>query len=348
LMQKKGFITPGFIDIHSDYIEKVAAPRPNSLMDFHLSLLEAERELMIHGVTTIFHSLSFFNTDIFNSNPIRNVENTRKFIQLIDETSEQNHLIRHRFHARFEIDSINRVDEFKNYLEKGMIHLLSFMDHTPGQGQYRDMEIYRETLKSWRNYTDSEVDTIVKESTSCEKVSLETIRDFAALASRKGIALASHDDDSVEKLQLVQSFGTTISEFPVSMEVARAAHSMGLYTVAGAPNVLRGSSHSGNLSAYEAIQDGCINILCSDYFPASLVHAIFKLVDNDYQKLPEMVRLLTLNPARAVLMDNLTGSLEKGKKADLLIINQLEDNFPVITSVFVNGKNTCQTAYRHN
>ena len=131
------------------------------------------------------------------------------------------------------------------------------------------------------------------------------------------IAVASHDDDEVEKLSLVKSYGTTISEFPTTLEVARKAKEMGLWTIAGAPNVLLGGSHSGNLSAAEAIQEQTIDILCSDYYPAALLHSIFKLSEEYGQDLHEMFQLVTLNPAKAVQMDDEIGSIKEGKKATL-------------------------------
>ena len=104
---------PGFVDIHADYIERMAAPRPTSIMDFALSLREAERELATHGITTMFHSLSLFDHVVFDSNPIRDPENTKRFIDIIEASHSSRHLIRHRFHARFEIDNLRRVEEIR-------------------------------------------------------------------------------------------------------------------------------------------------------------------------------------------------------------------------------------------
>ena len=119
-----------------------------------------------------------------------------------------------------------------------------------------------------------------------------------------------------------------------------------MYTIAGAPNVLLGGSHSGNLSAEEAIRNGVIDILCSDYYPAAMLHAIFSLTEKQGQKLAEMIKLVTLNPAKAVKMEQEIGSIREGKKADLLIIEKLADGFPVITGVFVDGKLIQKTNYR--
>jgi alpha-D-ribose 1-methylphosphonate 5-triphosphate diphosphatase len=310
-----GFVLPGMIDIHADYIERMAAPRPTSIMNFALSLRESERELVTHGITTMFHSLSFYAFTEFEKSPIRTPENTRRFVELIDAMRKSDRLIRHRFHARFEIDNVGRVDELVEYIENGMIHLVSFMDHTPGQGQYRNLEIYRKTLKGYRDISDAEIEGIIEVSRKREKLSLDGIRQLVSLAASNNIAIASHDDDSVDKLELVRSLGMSISEFPITLEVAREATRVGMHVAAGAPNVLLGGSHSGNLSAAEAILDGSVDILCSDYYPAAMLHAVFFMHREKGLPLADMVRLL-------------------------------EGNFPVVAATFVNGMPVLTTGYR--
>ena len=341
-----GYVLPGLIDIHADYIEHMAAPRPTSIMDFRFALREAERNLITHGVTTMFHSLAIYDFTEFVPSPIRAPENTRRLIDLIDATHRSPHMIHHRFHARFEIDNLGRVEELEQYIREGKVHLLSFMDHTPGQGQYRNLEIYRKTLKGYRNISDDEVDRIITHSQSREKLSLERIKELTDLAAAHGIAVASHDDDSLEKLELVRGFGTTISEFPITLEVARRARQMGMHTVAGAPNVLLGGSHSGNLSAAEAVFAGAVDILCSDYFPAALLEAVFQLHRSYGQSLPKAVSLVTLNPARAVRMENEIGSLEPDKRADVLVVREPEVGAPAVVRAFVSGVQVYQAQYR--
>lgn len=343
-----GYVSPGFIDLHSDYIEHMAAPRPTSLMDFHLSLRESEKELVSHGITTMFHSLALFKpmSSEFSHKPIREPENVRRFVDLIHQTHYSKHLVRHRFHARFEIDNVEEIDNLKAYIAENKVHLISFMDHTPGQGQYRNLEIYRKTVKGYNSLSDAEIDRIIERHMHKEKLTIDKIREIAALAREKQIAIASHDDDSFEKLELVQSFGAVISEFPITLEIAKKAKERGMYTMAGAPNVLLGGSHSGNLSAAEAIQCGCIDILCSDYYPPAMLHAVFEMHKKYAMDLVEMFKLVTINPAKAVKMDGEIGSIREGKKADLLVIEKIEPDFPVITTVFVDGKLILKTNYR--
>jgi len=341
-----GYISPGFVDIHSDYIEGIVSPRPTTLMDFNMGIREAERILISHGITTMFHSLSIYKDDGFSHKPIRNPKNVNRLIHAINETHTSEHLIRNRMHARFEIDNIEQVDAFVQNIEDEKVHLISFMDHTPGQGQYRNLEIYRETLKGYNDITDDEIDEIITNGMKKDKLTLDQIKEISQLALEKNIAVASHDDDELEKLSLVKSYGTTISEFPTTLEVAKKAKEMGLWTIAGAPNVMLGGSHSGNLCATEAIRESAIDILCSDYYPPALLHSIFLLGEKKGQDLHEMFQLVTLNPAKAVRMDDQIGSIKEGKKADIIIIERMDDGFPMVTATLVDGKLMTRTNYR--
>ncbi|ARF14162.1 phosphonate metabolism protein PhnM [Sporosarcina ureae] len=343
-----GLISPGFIDIHSDYIETIASPRPSCMMDFDISLREAEKVLISHGITTMFHSLSFYGEDVFTQKTMHHPKNIQRMIDAIHSTHGNLHLIRHRLHARFEIDNMDGVASLVRNIEDDKVHLLSFMDHTPGQGQYRNLEVYRETLKGYRDLSDSDINVLIAERQTTESLTTENMKEIAEIATEKGIAIASHDDDNVQKLELVKTFGTTISEFPITLEVAKRAKELGLHTIAGAPNVLLGGSHSGNLSATEAIDHGCIDILCSDYYPAGLLHAVFALHEQYGNDLHQMFMMVTLNPAKAVRIDDELGSIKIGKKADLLIIERMDDGYPMLTTTMVNGMLTTKTNYRTN
>ena len=341
-----GYVSPGFIDIHSDFIETMAVPRPTSMIDFNLCLRESEKILINQGITTMFHSLSLYKPDGFSHKAIRTSENVKKFVELINKTHDNNHLIRHRFHARLEIDNFEEIGNLKKYIKENKVHLISFMDHTPGQGQYKNLEVYRNTIKGYKDLSDEEVDDIIEGHQGKEKMTMELIKELADLARAKNIAVASHDDDSEEKLNLIKSFGASISEFPITLEVAKCAKTLGMFTIAGAPNILQGGSHSGNLSAIDAINNDTIDILCSDYYPAALLHSIFIMHEKHGQNLGKMFNLITINPAKAVNMDKEIGSIEENKKADLIIIEKIDENYPVITSVFVDGNLISRTNYR--
>lgn len=341
------YIMPGIIDVHSDKIEQYISPRPTSQMDFEFALKVCERDLLGAGITTMYHSLSLFKDEIFGKSPLRTKENVQRMADLIAGIHQRNHLIHHRFHLRIEIDNLEAYDIVKDMIEQGKVHLISFMDHTPGQGQYRSLAIYAETITK---YKGKEIDTlgldgVVEYHKNKAMLSFEQIKELTDLAHAKGIAVASHDDDTEEKLAVNKQIGVDISEFPITMEAAKAAKAYGFYTLAGAPNILRGGSHSGNMSAADAILEDCADMLCSDYYPAAILSSIFYMYKNHGIPLCEMVNKTSLNPAKATRIDGDYGSIEPGKKADLLIVDEL-DGYPVITHALVDGRTASRIEYR--
>ena len=273
------YVAPGLIDIHSDYVENVASPRPSVVMDLSTSLYKADRELVSHGVTTIFHSLSVYGAHVFDHKPIRDFGNVSALIDRVAALragEERDNLIRHRLHMRVELDSVDLYDDIESFLRSGKVDLVSFMDHTPGQGQYRDLLVFGDTLKGYRDVSDEDVRDIVRQQQESQKLTYAQITALAAVARERGVSIASHDDDSEDKLAFMDGLEATISEFPISLDIARAARARGMHTIAGAPNVMLGHSHSGNLSAREAVQAGAIDVLCSDYYPAALLDAVFR------------------------------------------------------------------------
>ena len=341
------FVTPGFIDIHSDRIEQFILPRPTARFDFELALKECERELLHQGITTMYHSLSLYKDERFGKSPLRTLESVREMAELILNIHDRFHLIHHRFHLRVEIDNLDAYDIARDMIDQGLVHEISFMDHSPGQGQYKDLAIYRQTLAKYQGCETEEFDfeAFLSKEKAKDVLSFEQLQELCQMAHDHGIAVASHDDDTVEKLQINQKIGVDISEFPITVEAAKYAKELGFATVVGAPNILRGGSHSGNMSAAEAIQAGCGDILCSDYYPPAILHGVFIMNKKYNVPLPEMVNKASLNPARAVGLESDYGSIEPGKKADLLII-ELLDGYPVITHVLVDGRTTSRVEYR--
>lgn len=180
------------------------------------------------------------------------------------------------------------------------------------------------------------------------KITAEQMTRAADMAAQAGIPIASHDDDSIEKLDYVtQKLHARICEFPVELAVAKEAHRRGMQVVVGATNVLMGRSHSNNLSALEAIQNGCADILVSDYFPAAILHAVFQLHERGVLTLPDAVNMATYNPAKAVGLSGRLGSIEPGKYADLLLVSK-KGAVPVILSVFINGEEVTKIHYRND
>lgn len=343
------YVSAGFIDIHSDNIETVVQPRPTSVMDFRMALAEHEKQLVNQGITTMYHSLSFLknNGAAMKEKVVRMPDKMREMAELIKNLHEKNHLIRHRFHCRFDVRNCDGYDMLMDYIDKDYVHLLSFIDHTPGQGQYRDLVGYREILLGHHpDMGEEELDRLVESRMSVPKLSRDKIEKTAQKAYEKGIPIASHDDDSFAKIEYVNSvLKANISEFPVELEIARKAKEHGMLVVMGAPNVLMGKSHSGNLSATEAIIDGCADILVSDYYPSSLLHSVFKLHFKNNIPLWQGMNMVTLNPAKSVGINKDYGSVEIGKKADLLFIKVFDEK-PYITKVFIDGQLVSELNYR--
>ena len=341
------YILPGMIDVHSDKIEQFVFPRPTARFSFELALKECEKELLQLGITTIYHSFSLYSDELLGKSPLRTKESVLEMAELIADIQNRSHLIHHRFHLRLEIDNVDAFEIAKDMIQRHLIQEISFMDHTPGQGQYRDLEIYRETVDKYHGMENEgkTFEEVLEHHRNKKILSMEQLQELADLAHQNHITVASHDDDTVEKLQLNRQLGVDISEFPITEEVAKAAHEMGFYTIAGAPNILLGGSHSGNMSAAQAIQNQSVDILCSDYFPQALLHSLFVMCDKYGQTLPDMVNKVSLNPAKAMGIDKDYGSIEVGKKADLVIADIL-DGYPVVTHVLVDGQTTSRVEYR--
>lgn len=340
------YIMPGIIDIHSDMIETYIQPRSTAVMDFEMALGEAERVLAACGITTMFHSISMFRDGSWDVKEIRQSSQVKKLAGLIGEYRHKKRLIRHRYHLRYEIDNLDCYEEVADMLESGLVDLLSFMDHSPGQGQYKNLDIYRKHQPDeGRGLSEKEFEELVEREMRKKTVSFPQLRKLAETAAKCGISVASHDDDTVEKLDMNRELGVSISEFPITLEVAEAAVKKGFQTVLGAPNILLGGSHSGNLSALEAVRAGAANVLVSDYYPQALLQAVFCLNREYGIPLCKAVQYVTANPARAVGLDQELGSVEIGKRADLLLVDAAEGK-PAVKQVFVNGECIMECRYR--
>jgi alpha-D-ribose 1-methylphosphonate 5-triphosphate diphosphatase len=221
------------------------------------------------------------------------------------------------------------------------------MDHTPGQGQYRNIEAQRNFYLIRGEMSEQETDAFLEYLKTLPKLDTDKLQAIGNLAWDHGIPVASHDDDSVGKLDLMQEWKASICEFPVDLEVAIEAKRRGMHTVMGAPNVLLGKSHSNNLSALDAISHDAVDILCSDYHPPSMLQAAFLLVDKGLKSLPEAIRLVTLNPAIALGLGHELGSIESGKTADLLLVKMV-DGRPLVDRTFVQGELIMQMNYALN
>lgn len=330
-------VMPGMIDLHSDALEKFIEPRAKARFPFDVAVTEFDKYLTSCGITTMFHCVCFMETQAWWS--IRSVEAAIETVHAINQLAP--HLnVRNKIHARYDLPSVDHLPHVRDLVENEAVHLLSLMDHTPGQGQYGDIEDFMKNFgkNQKKDVTKEDVQTFIREKEKKQaRIDYDALAALIRLGHEKGIAVASHDDDTVEKVDWVHEHGISISEFPVTMEALKAAEAKGMYSGFGAPNYLRGASHSNNISARDALAEGLGDFMCSDYAPMAMLHAVFKLFDLNLGTLPDLVRLVSLNPAMAVGLDNELGSLEVGKLADVIVVDTKTD-VPRLSCVFVGGK----------
>lgn len=312
-------LMPGFIDIHSDVIENAIQPRPGGRFPVDVALQELDKQLVACGVTSIYHCLCFLHGD--ENPPFRSAEMTDYLVRQIHEL-KGGFSARTHIHARYEITNDEAFLQVESLIRRQLIHFFSIMDHTPGQGQFSDVSHFRSYYSKARGLTQEHVDTLIERRLEASRrIDWAGLEHLAQTCRNNSIRMASHDDDSTEKVAAVSRLGVTLSEFPVNLEAAGAARRHGMLISLGSPNVLRGASLTGNLSGREALTAGLGDILCSDYAPMSLLHAALQLHREGITDLPAAVRLITLNAARATGIDHLTGSIEPGKAADLVLVD---------------------------
>ncbi len=315
-------LMPGLIDMHGDMIEREIEPRPNARMPYAVAIHELDKRLAAAGITTAFPAVSFSVISIA-SNMLRRDETAREVVDAISAERDACN-VDWRVHARFEVTNENATPILHRLISEGKVHLISLNDHTPGQGQYRDIEKYLKEMTRWAGissvYGASRIDADAVREAQQRPIAWDVIQTLTELAVARQLPVASHDDDTREKIALMQSMGVTISEFPVTMEAAAAARERGMHVAMGAPNALRGKSNTGNLSAREAVAAGLVDMLASDYHPGAMLQAMFVLAREGGLPLHSAARLVTHNPATACALDD-RGALIAGRQADLAIID---------------------------
>lgn len=312
-------LMPGMIDMHGDMIEREIEPRPNVRMPMEMGLRDLDVKLAISGVTTAYASLSFAPGSTYGH--MRSYDFTSEMIRAV-RAHRHDMLIDHRVHARFEVTFPAALSVVKELIGEGSVDLVSLCDHTPGQGQYRDLALQAANISKARNISiaaaEEQLQHRIRERLENAGDLTATLRAITQYCALHGVPVASHDDDTIDKVMLMQSLGANISEFPVTLEAAREARRRGMLTAMGAPNALRGQSYSGNLSAREAHAAGLLDLLAADYHPSAMLPAVLVLAKTDPEGLAGAARLSTLNPARALGLED-RGEIREGLRADLLI-----------------------------
>jgi alpha-D-ribose 1-methylphosphonate 5-triphosphate diphosphatase len=312
-------LMPGMIDMHGDMIEREVEPRPNVRMPMELGLRDLDRRLANSGITTAYAALSFSPGSTYGH--MRSYDFTSPMIRELRAFAPQL-LVDHRVHARFEVTFPAALSVVKELIAEGSVDLISLCDHTPGQGQYRDLAKQTEMLSKSKGITLEQaaenLQQRIRDRLETAGDLTATLRAIAQYCALHGVPVASHDDDTVEKVAQMQGLGAGISEFPVTMEAAQEARARGLVNAMGAPNALRGTSYSGNLSARDVHAAGLLDMLAADYHPSAMLPAVLILAQTDREGLAGAARYATLNPARALGLED-RGEIREGLRADLII-----------------------------
>ncbi|CDZ50570.1 alpha-D-ribose 1-methylphosphonate 5-triphosphate diphosphatase [Neorhizobium galegae] len=313
-------LMPGFVDLHGDMIEREIAPRPNAQMPIDFGIHELDKKLAAAGVTTAYAAVSFATESVYGH--VRSLETTSAVIEGINRLRD-NLLIDHRVHARYEITNVGAAPALERLLKADEIDMVSLTDHTPGQGQYNNIAAYVASISERRAISEEMAAEIVQKRIAMRNnPQIEVkLKEIVSLSLQHGLSLASHDDDSIEKVAEMYDLGVTISEFPVTLPAAEEARRRGLWTLMGAPNALRGQSMSGNLSALDAAKAGLLTVIAADYHPAAFVPGVFKLADVSEGGLPAAVAMATGNAARSAGLTD-RGEIAIGQRADLVVVEK--------------------------
>jgi alpha-D-ribose 1-methylphosphonate 5-triphosphate diphosphatase len=333
-------LIPGMIDLHCDALEKEVEPRPNVHFPLDFACAQVDKRNAAAGVTTVFHALSFANHEL----GVRNNTFAAEIARAV-HAWQPHALVDNRVHCRYEVTDPTAPPILLDLMQKGDMHLFSVMDHSPGQGQFKDIAAFRDYLARTYKKTDAELDALLVEKAAQSEGAMQRIEVLVEAARGHGIRVASHDDDTPEKVNTVHGLGVSISEFPINLAAAQAAKAHGMFTVFGAPNILRGKSQSGSMKALDAVKANVADCLCADYAPAALIVAIFRLPELAGISLADAIRLVTSNPARAAGLDD-RGVIAVGKRADLVAVAHI-NGLVQASSVWTHGRLAYQARFDH-
>jgi alpha-D-ribose 1-methylphosphonate 5-triphosphate diphosphatase len=331
------YLLPGLVELHTDHLEAHFMPRPRVFWHAGSAVMAYDAQIAAAGITTVFDS---FRLGVDEHEDWRSGagEQVATLVEAIERARAAD-LLRadHQTHLRCEVPSPNVVEALEDFLARHPARLVSLMDHTPGQRQFRDLEKYFIYYQGKTGQSEHELADVVRERQRVGRTRAQAHRpQVVALAHAHGLTLASHDDTTLDDVALASREGVRIAEFPTTHEAAAASRDAGMATVMGAPNVVRGGSHSGNASARDLAEAGLLDILSSDYVPAALLMAAFHLADApSIGGLAGAVRLVTKSPAEAAgLVDR--GEIVVGRRADLVRV-RAHHGEPVARAVWREG-----------
>ena len=329
-------LLPGLVELHTDNLERNLMPRPKVHWPTLPAILAHDAQVIAAGITTVFDALAVGDVD---HESVR-AEGIAEPVRLIGHAADQGLLrAEHLLHLRCEIAVPEVLDLLRPFLAEQRLRLVSLMDHTPGQRQFRDEQKLRDYYrgKSGR-LSDAELDVMFEKRREHARLhAAPNYRDLVEMARARGIPLASHDDTTADHVAQSIEDGVAIAEFPTTIAAAQALHAGGVRVLMGAPNLVRGGSHSGNVATAELARAGVLDVLSSDYVPASLLMAALHLPDAvPAISLPAAIRTVTKTAAEAVGLGD-RGEIAAGKRADLVRVH-VAKGIPVVRTVWRAGR----------
>lgn len=321
-------IVPGLVDIHTDNLEKHYQPRPGALWDAYGAALAHDAQCAAAGITTVFDSLSLHGS----KDGLNRRDALGPMIEAVDAAAREGALrSEHFLHLRCETPSPDLLEVLEPHLGHPRLRLLSLMDHTPGQRQSSDPE--RRRMRASAAGAGERTVLVERDARAIEP----NRRTIASWARERGLPLAAHDDASLDHVEEAHADGCVIAEFPVTLLAARRAAELGMAVCMGGPNLVRGASHSGNLSAREVAREGLLDIVTSDYVPLSMLRSAFLLMDELGWSPQAAFDTVARNPARSVGLED-RGELAEGLRADFLRVRRASDGWPAGREVWREGE----------
>ncbi|MGG8221371.1 alpha-D-ribose 1-methylphosphonate 5-triphosphate diphosphatase [Klebsiella aerogenes] len=316
-----GWLLPGLIELHTDNLDKFFTPRPKVDWPAHSAMSSHDALMVASGITTVLDAVAI--GDVRDGGD--RLENLEKMINAVEETQKRGlNRAEHRLHLRCELPHHTTLPLFEKLVDREPVTLVSLMDHSPGQRQFANREKYREYYQGKYQLSGEQMLRFEEEQMALAAAwSLPNRQAIAAMCRERQIALASHDDATHEHVAESYRLGSVIAEFPTTLAAAQASRQHGMNVLMGAPNIVRGGSHSGNVAAHQLAASGLLDILSSDYYPASLLDAAFRIADSDDNAftLAQAVRLVSKHPAQALGLHD-RGVIAEGKRADLVLAHR--------------------------
>lgn len=332
------YLLPGCVELHTDHLETHFQPRPKVRWNMDAALQAHDGQVASSGITTVFDALRVGIDDDTDLGPADMAAMAAK----ISQANAAGRLrAEHFIHLRCEVSMADVAEQFAMMEGNDRVRLASLMDHAPGQRQFVSLEAYRIYYQGKKKLSNVEFDAFsARRIAESEANSDRNRKRIAELCHEAGISIASHDDATAAHVAEGVELGIALAEFPTTIEAAVLSREAGLQVLMGAPNVVRGGSHSGNVSALDLLEKGALDILSSDYIPFSMMQAAFVLTDRGLADLPQAVRLISDNPARAAGLND-RGRIEIGRRADLVHVRTERDMPPVVSGVWREGKRVC-------